>query len=81
MELTLPAGDQKSGVTLLEPATMSVEAAARVLGIGRQTAYELVRRGEIPVLRLGRRLLVPKVALERMLSESYQTQGGKEHDV
>ena len=54
----------------LESATMNIRAAARVLGIGRQTAYELARQGKIPVLRLGKRLVVPKVALERMLAEA-----------
>jgi excisionase family DNA binding protein len=46
---------------------MTVEAAARLLGIGRNGAYEAVRRGEIPSLRIGKRLLVPTKALEAML--------------
>ena len=42
-----------------EPATMKVEEAARILGIGRQTAYDLAARGELPgALRLGRRWVV-----------------------
>lgn len=40
-------------------ATITVEEAARILGIGRSAAYEAVRRHEIPSLRLGRRLVVP----------------------
>jgi excisionase family DNA binding protein len=48
--------------------TLTVEEAARALGIGRSLAYELARRGELPTLRLGRRLLVSKAALDRMLS-------------
>lgn len=41
--------------------TMSVEEAARQLGIGRTLAYELAKRGELPgVLRLGRRFVVTK---------------------
>jgi len=56
--------------TPMQPATVKVEEAARILGIGRQTAYELARQGKIPVLRLGKRLVVPKVALERMLAEA-----------
>lgn len=39
---------------------MSVEESATVLGISRGLAYELVRRGVIPSLRLGRRLVVPR---------------------
>jgi excisionase family DNA binding protein len=41
----------------------SVSEAAELLDISRAFAYELVARGELPVIRLGRRLLVPKVAL------------------
>ncbi len=48
--------------------TMTVEEAARELGIGRGLAYELARRGELPTLRLGRRLIVPVAALERLLA-------------
>lgn len=51
-----------------ERQTFTVEQAARIMGIGRNSAYEAIRRGEIPVLRIGRRLLVPKKALEDMLS-------------
>ena len=50
--------------------TLSVEEAAHLLGISRGLAYELVRSGQLPVVRLGRRLLVPKVALERMLAQT-----------
>jgi excisionase family DNA binding protein len=47
--------------------TVSVEQAARLLGISRGLAYTLVGRGEIPSLRLGRRIVVPRRALDRML--------------
>lgn len=43
--------------------TASVEEAAELLAISRGHAYALVSRGEIPRLRLGRRVLVPLVAL------------------
>jgi excisionase family DNA binding protein len=33
------------------------------LGISRAFAYELVARGEIPVIRLGRRIVIPKAQL------------------
>jgi excisionase family DNA binding protein len=54
---------------LAEPATMTVEEAARVLGISRGTAYKAARAGQIPTLRLGNRLLVPRPALNRLLRE------------
>lgn len=39
---------------------MTVEEAAELLGISRGLAYELVRRRELPAIRLGRRLVVPR---------------------
>ena len=48
----------------------SIPETARMLGISRGLAYELARSGQIPVLRLGKRLLVPKIALERMLGQT-----------
>lgn len=41
------------------PLTLTVEQAGRLLGVGRSTAYELVRSGELDCLRLRRRLVVP----------------------
>jgi excisionase family DNA binding protein len=46
-----------------ERLTISVEDAARLLGISRGLAYEAARHGELPVIRLGRRLLVPRARL------------------
>jgi excisionase family DNA binding protein len=51
----------------------SIPETARMLGISRGLAYELARSGQIPVLRLGKRLLVPKIALERLLSQPDMT--------
>ena len=42
---------------------LTITEAAEVLGISRAFAYELCARGELPVIRLGRRRLVPKKAL------------------
>jgi excisionase family DNA binding protein len=47
--------------------TFTVEEVAVVLGIGRTLAYEGVRTGAIPSVRVGRRVLVPKAALDRLL--------------
>jgi excisionase family DNA binding protein len=49
--------------------TVTTAEAARLLGISRNLAYEAARRGEIPTIRIGRRILVPIAALERLLSE------------
>lgn len=47
--------------------TLTVEEAARLLGISRALAYELVARGEVPGIRLGRRIVVPRRALDTLL--------------
>lgn len=43
--------------------TLTVEEVAALLGVSRSTAYEAVRRGTIPAIRLGRRLVVPTAAV------------------
>ena len=48
---------------------LTIAEAAEVLGISRAFAYELAARGELPVIRLGRRRLVPRKALLAMLGE------------
>jgi excisionase family DNA binding protein len=48
--------------------TYTISEAGRLLGIGRNQAYEAAKAGEIPVIRVGKRLLVPKAALDRLLA-------------
>ena len=57
-----PAGLERQGLTVVE--------AGRVLGLGRSAAYRAARRGDIPLLRIGRKLIVPRQALERMMAEA-----------
>jgi excisionase family DNA binding protein len=45
----------------------SVEEAAELLGVGRTLAYRAISRNEIPHVRIGRRVIVPARALERLL--------------
>lgn len=47
--------------------TVTVDETAAILGIGRNAAYDGVRAGTIPSIRVGRRILVPRGALERLL--------------
>lgn len=51
------AGQQKKRRTA--PATTTIVEAARRLNIGRNQAYEAAHRGEIPTIRIGRRLASP----------------------
>ena len=48
--------------------TKTVEEAAKILGIGRNQAYEAVHRGDIPTIRIGKRILIPVAALDRLLA-------------
>ena len=50
--------------------TMTVEEAAIALGISRAFAYEAVTKGDIPCIRIGRRILIPKIALEKLLDSA-----------
>ena len=59
----------------MDRLTYTVSEAAVLLGISRTSAYECVRRGEIPSLTLGRRVVISRVVLERMLD------GGLDHEV
>jgi excisionase family DNA binding protein len=49
--------------------TWSVAEAADLLGISRTSAYEAAHRGELPVKVIGRRMLVPRAALLRLLDD------------
>ncbi|MCZ7629538.1 MAG: helix-turn-helix domain-containing protein [Microthrixaceae bacterium] len=57
-------------VEQVERRTVSVTEAARILGISRAHAYHCVRSGELPAIVLGRRIVVPKAVLDRILGES-----------
>jgi excisionase family DNA binding protein len=59
-----------------ERLVYSVAEAGALLGISRAFAYELVARGELPVIRLGRRRLVPKAALIALVGLEPSNQAG-----
>jgi excisionase family DNA binding protein len=71
-ENTTVASGTAGGVGAVAPVekrlVFTVEEAAQLLGISRSFAYEAVQRGEIPSMRIGRRILVPKAALQRFLN-------------
>jgi excisionase family DNA binding protein len=52
-----------------ERLTYTLGEFAVMIGISERLARELVRQGHIPVLRLGRRVLVRRATLERLLAE------------
>jgi excisionase family DNA binding protein len=53
--------------TTTASAVLTVEEAAAMLRISRQSAYAAIRAGELPTVRIGRRLLVPRHRLEQLL--------------
>lgn len=69
---------------MADEKTISVpEAGARYFGLCRGTSYEAARRGEIPTIKIGRRVRVPVRTLEAMLDAvpaSKTFAGGSEHD-
>ena len=73
-ELANPINDECTcSSTELHLATMKVEDAARFLGIGRQTAYQLAREGKLPgARRLGGRIIVSKKMLAAFLEGDCQ---------
>jgi len=60
--------------------TMSVQEAAKALGIGRNTAYELIRQKKLPSIRLGKRIVVSKSALERLIEGETGMQKGSDNN-
>lgn len=50
-----------------ERLTYNVSEAAKLLGLSKNSAYQACLRGEIPYLKIGKRILIPRVQLERLL--------------
>ncbi len=55
--------------------TYTVPEVAELLGISRSSAYECVRRGEIPALTLGRRVVIAKAAIDVLLGTATSDPG------
>ena len=50
-----------------EKVVLSVSETARILGLSRNSTYQGVFTGEIPHIKVGKRILIPRIALEKML--------------
>jgi excisionase family DNA binding protein len=50
-----------------ESKTQTIDEAAKELGIGRNQAYAAAKRGEIPTIRIGKRILVLREPFKRLL--------------
>lgn len=62
-----PTGIESNYMLTDSRLVVTIPEAAKLLGISRSFAYELVKRGDLPVVRLGRRQLVPKEALSWLM--------------
>ncbi len=51
---------------------LTVPEAGRVLGMGRNAAYEAAKRGDLPTIRIGKLIRVPKAALHRLIESAGQ---------
>jgi excisionase family DNA binding protein len=58
-----------------ERLTYSVRETAQVLGLSRNSVYQGCLKGEIPSIRIGKRILIPKARLERLLGNSEARSG------
>jgi excisionase family DNA binding protein len=53
-----------------ESLVLTVGEAAKLLRLSKTTTYDQIRQGSIPSIRMGKRILVPRAALMRMLEET-----------
>ena len=52
------------------PHTYTAREAAELLGVGLTSLYAGVRRGEVPAIKIGRRVLIPRSRLDDMLGRA-----------
>jgi excisionase family DNA binding protein len=64
-------------VAVVEPLLLRANEAAVVLGIGRTKVFEMLASGELPAIRIGRCLRVPKDRLERWIEEQTDAHAGE----
>jgi len=57
----------------VEPLTLNVSRAAQLLGISEKSCYRAVKEGKIPSMQFGRRILVPRYGLEKLLGKPEPT--------
>jgi excisionase family DNA binding protein len=72
---------KKKNLKPLATDTFSVQEAGRRLGLGKNASYQAAERGELPVLRFGRLLRVPRVAFENLLADAGRAARGAQLEV
>lgn len=61
--------------TIVNRLCITVPEAAGMLGISRNFAYELVRQHKLPVIEFGKRKLIPRTQLEKLLELGFENEG------
>ena len=61
-------GRAKSPPGAAEPAPYTVRELSKRLGVGKVGLYEAIARGEVPHIRIGRRIVLPREAIDRWLA-------------
>ena len=53
-----------------EPEVLMVNEAARILRIGKNKAYEMIKSGKLSSIKMGGKIIVPKMCLVRFLTDT-----------
>ena len=65
---------------MTERLTLTVSEAAKILGISRTQAYDAIKRKELPSIRFGRRILIPRVSFEKLIGVQNHEAAAAEED-
>ena len=64
----------------MEPMLLRAAEVAKLLGLGRSKVFAMLAAGELPVVRIGRSVRVPRAALEHWIAEHTQHASGPSED-
>jgi excisionase family DNA binding protein len=65
--MSFPSHAQVDGATLPGPLLLSVAQVSEALGIGRTMVYDMISRGQLEVVHLGRAARVPANAVDQLV--------------
>lgn len=54
----------------MEPLAVSINSAAKALGIGRSSIYSLIKEGKLEAIKIGRRTLLTTASIKRLTQPS-----------
>ena len=65
--MSIVSGETSADDRPVTRRTYHIEEVAKLFGIGRNAAYEAAKRGDFPTIKLGKRIVAPRMAIDRML--------------